>query len=198
VRERSKLGDRVILQNGARIGSDGFGQAPKGDGTFVKIPQVGRVVIEDDVEVGANTCIDRASFHETFVGQGTKFDNLVQVGHNVHIGKNCILVSQTGLSGSVELEDSVTLAGQVGVSGHLTIGEGATVGGKSGVTRDVPAGQLYTGYPSMPHARWKAIQAMLDMLLDSAEEEARLMMEAQQAVDGEPHTPDDEGPKGEA
>ncbi len=167
VREGCRIGNRVILQDGCRIGSDGYGFARNEHGCYEKIPQLGIVRIEDDVEIGANACVDRATFGETVVGRGTKTDNLVQVGHNCFIGGDCLLVAQVGLAGSVELEDHVTLAGQVGVSDHLHIGSGAIVGGKSGVTRDVPGHATYTGYPAMEHKEWKKLQAMLKNMVQT-------------------------------
>lgn len=144
----TEVGDRVIIHAGAVLGSDGFGFAPGPDG-LRKIPQIGVVRVGDDVEIGANTTIDRAVLEATAVGSGTKIDNLVQIGHNVHVGRHCILVGQVGISGSTKVGDNVTMAGQVGVSGHLSIGDGATLGPKSGVIRDVPAGESWGGIPAM-------------------------------------------------
>ena len=147
------LGARVYLYPGARIGQEGFGfanhmtsQGPR----FVSVPQLGRVLIGDDVEVGANSCIDRGSAQDTVIGAGTRIDNLVQIGHNVVIGKCCVLVAQSGIAGSTVLEDFVVLAAQVGVLGHLTVGRGAKIGGKSGVATDVPRGAEYFGIPAGP------------------------------------------------
>ncbi|MHB8766240.1 MAG: UDP-3-O-(3-hydroxymyristoyl)glucosamine N-acyltransferase, partial [Deferrisomatales bacterium] len=137
VREGCVLGDRVILQPGAVVGSDGFGYARDG-ARQVKIPQVGIVVLEDDVEVGAGSTIDRAALGETRIGRGTKIDNLVQVGHNVRVGEDCLLVAQVGVSGSTRIGDRVVLAGQVGVVGHITVGDGSVVGAQSGVGSDLP------------------------------------------------------------
>ena len=147
------LGDRVILGPGAVIGSCGFGFVPEGEGVR-KIPQVGRVVIEDDVEIGANTTVDRATLGETRIGRGTKIDNLVQVGHNVNIGKNVLIAAQVGLSGSVAIEDGAVLGGQVGVADHVVIGAGAQVGAKSGVGNHVPAGARVAGYPAVEVKHW--------------------------------------------
>lgn len=141
------IGDRVILHAGVRIGQDGFGFA-MGPGGHRKVPQIGRVVLQDDVEVGANTAIDRGSNRDTVVGEGTKIDNLVQVGHNVEIGRHCVIISQTGISGSTTLGDYAVTAGQAGLAGHLRIGAGAQIGAKSGVMNDVPAGERWFGIPA--------------------------------------------------
>lgn len=143
------LGKRCILYSGAVIGADGFGYVFS-SGKHVKIPQIGHVVLGDDVEVGANTTIDRATTGVTKIGNGTKIDNLVQIAHNCNIGQNCIIVSQVGLSGSVTLEDGVILAGQVGVKEHVTIGKGSIVGGQSGVLGDMPSGSTLWGTPARP------------------------------------------------
>jgi len=148
VRERCRLGDRVVLQPGAVIGSDGFGYVAASGGLH-KIPQIGIVVLEDEVEVGANTCVDRATTGETRIGRGSKIDNLVQVGHNVRIGRCCAISAQCGISGSCVLEDGVTLGGQVGIADHLTVGTGAKAGAQSGLARDVPPGQSVFGYPAV-------------------------------------------------
>jgi|SRR5579871_1393444 len=143
------LGDRVVIYPGARIGQDGFGFAMSGEG-FLSVPQLGRVVIEDDVEVGANTTIDRGSLHDTFIGAGSRLDNLVQIGHNVRLGRGCVIVSQAGISGSTILEDHVMVAGQAGLTGHLRIGSRARIGAQAGVMADVPAGADVVGSPAQP------------------------------------------------
>jgi UDP-3-O-[3-hydroxymyristoyl] glucosamine N-acyltransferase len=163
VREECVIGRGCILHSGVVIGGDGFGYAFDA-GRYHKVPQVGNVVIGDDVEIGANTTIDRATTGSTRVGEGTKIDNLVQIGHNVVIGRHCIIVAQVGIAGSTELEDFVTLGGQVGVGGHIRIGEHATVGGQSGVTKSVPGHAVWTGYPAMPHPMFKRIQAFIQRL----------------------------------
>jgi UDP-3-O-[3-hydroxymyristoyl] glucosamine N-acyltransferase len=144
-----ELGRRVRLQPGVVVGSDGFGYEFTG-GRHEKIPQVGNVVIGDDVEIGANSTLDRARFSQTTVGEGTKIDNLVQIAHNVTIGRHCILCSQVGISGSTKLEDYVVLGGQAGLGGHITIGKGAKAGGQAGITSDVPAGTFVNGTPAIP------------------------------------------------
>ena len=142
--------DRVRIHAGARLGSDGFGYVFR-DGMHAKIPHVGRCIVESDVEIGANTTIDRGSIDDTVIGAGTKIDNLVQVAHNVRIGRLCLLMSQVGIAGSVRVEDGCILAGQVGVSGHLTIGQGARLAAQAGVFGSIPAGETWSGYPARPH-----------------------------------------------
>ncbi|MCA0406416.1 MAG: UDP-3-O-(3-hydroxymyristoyl)glucosamine N-acyltransferase [Proteobacteria bacterium] len=141
------LGNRVIVHPGARIGQDGFGFA-MGPMGHLKVPQIGRVILQDDVDIGANTTIDRGANRDTVVGEGSKIDNLVQIGHNVQIGRHCVIVGQVGISGSTVLEDYVVLAGQVGVAGHLRIGMAAQVGAKSGVMTSIPAGAKFFGIPA--------------------------------------------------
>ncbi len=153
VREGVRIGARVVIHDGAVIGSDGFGFAPDGERYF-KIPQMGGVVIGDDVEIGANTTIDRGTLGDTVIGAGTKIDNLVQIAHNVEIGENSIIVSQVGISGSTVIGKHVTLAGQVGVAGHLGIGDNVIVGAQSGVTKDIAAGETVSGLPVIPHRDW--------------------------------------------
>jgi len=163
IRESVQIGKRVIIHSGTVVGSDGFGFAFHA-GKYTKIPQIGGVTIEDDVEIGANVAIDRAAMGQTVIGRGTKLDNLVQVGHNVKIGSDTILVSQVGISGSTQIGNYVTLAGQVGVAGHLSIGDKVVVGGKSGVTKDIPAGSMVSGFPSIPHKAWLKSQATFQQL----------------------------------
>jgi UDP-3-O-[3-hydroxymyristoyl] glucosamine N-acyltransferase len=146
----TQLGKRVSIHAGARIGSDGFGYVYK-DGRHEKIPHVGRCIVEDDVEIGAGTTIDRGSIDDTVIGAGTKIDNLVHVAHNVRIGRLCLIAAQVGISGSARIEDGVVLGGQVGLQGHHTIGKGARIGGQAGVLGDVPAGETWSGYPARPH-----------------------------------------------
>ena len=154
VGNRCIVGNRVILHSGVVIGSDGFGFEFVA-GKHVKIPQIGIVQVDDDVEIGANTTIDRARFGRTWIGEGTKIDNLVQIAHNVVIGKHCILVAQCAISGSTRLGNYVTLAGQVGVVGHLEIGDQVTVGAQSGVSKSLPAKGVYMGSPAVPAQEWR-------------------------------------------
>lgn len=146
----SQLGERVIVHTGAVIGSDGFGYVYR-DNRHERIPHVGRCLIGNDVEIGANTTIDRGSIGDTTIGAGTKIDNLVQIGHNVRIGRLCLLMAQVGIAGSSRIEDGVVLAGQAGISGHVTIGAGARIAAQAGVFGDVPAGETWSGYPARPH-----------------------------------------------
>jgi UDP-3-O-[3-hydroxymyristoyl] glucosamine N-acyltransferase len=161
----SSLGDRVVLHSGVVIGSDGFGFAAGGD-TMHKVPQIGRVIIEDDVEIGANSAIDRATLGETHIGQGTKIDNLVQIGHNVQVGKGSIIVAQVGIAGSTSLGERVILAGQVGVAGHLQIGDGCRVGAQSGINKSIPPNTDVSGSPSLPHRQYLRCAAVHQKLPD--------------------------------
>jgi UDP-3-O-[3-hydroxymyristoyl] glucosamine N-acyltransferase len=144
------VGRRVIVHAGARLGSDGFGYVHR-DGAHQKLPHVGRCVVDDDVEIGANTTIDRGSIDDTVIGAGTKIDNLVHIAHNVRVGKLCLVMAQVGVAGSARIEDGCVLAGQVGLSGHHTIGAGARLAAQAGVFGDVPAGETWSGYPARPH-----------------------------------------------
>lgn len=146
----TRLGDRVRLYTGVRIGVDGFGYTPGADG-LTRIPQVGRCIIGDDVEIGANCTVDRGALGDTSIGRGTKVDNLVHVAHNVKIGEDCIIVAQVGVAGSVVVGDGSQLGGQAGIAGHLTIGPGARIAAQAGVIGDVPGGGVYSGYPARPH-----------------------------------------------
>ena len=154
VRERIVIGNRVVIQNGAVIGSDGYGFVRRPDGTHQKIPQASIVVIEDDVEIGANTAIDRPAIGETRIQAGAKIDNLVQIGHGVTVGRNTLLAAQVGVAGSTSIGDNVTLAGQVGVAGHVTIGKGVRAVGQSGITNSVPDGTFVSGYPAIDNREW--------------------------------------------
>jgi len=160
------LGDRVCLYPGVRVGQDGFGFAIGPEG-FVSVPQIGRVVIGDDVEVGANTTIDRGSMHDTVIGAGTRIDNLVMIAHNVRIGRACVLVAQSGVSGSTVMEDQAVLAGQAGITGHLRVGRGARIGAQAGVMADVPAGAEVVGSPAQPvKAFFREVATMRRMIRD--------------------------------
>ena len=159
----TEVGARSIIHAGAVLGSDGFGYA-SGGGEHVKLPHVGRVVVEPDVEIGANTTVDRALLAETRIGEGTKIDNLVQVAHNVRVGRHCLLVSQVGIAGSTRLGDGVVLAGQAGVSGHLELGDGVRVAAASVVFKSLPAGGQYAGIPAIEAGRWRRQQALTGRL----------------------------------
>jgi UDP-3-O-[3-hydroxymyristoyl] glucosamine N-acyltransferase len=164
IRERITIGHRVILQDGAVIGSDGFGFARRPDGTHHKIPQIGGIVIEDDVEIGANAAVDRPAVGATRIGAGTKIDNLVQVAHGVTIGKNVLLAAQVGVAGSVTIEDDVTLAGQVGVAGHITLGKGVVATAQTGIPNSVEAGAFISGYPAIANRDWLRASAVFRRL----------------------------------
>lgn len=158
------IGDRVIVHSGCRIGQDGFGYHPGPKG-LRKVPQIGRVIIQDDVEIGANTTIDRGGMRDTVVGEGTKIDNLVQVAHNVTIGRHCVIASQSGISGSVTIGDGAMLGGQVGLADNLSIGEGARLAAKAGVMTDVPEGGRWGGAPAQPLREFFRLQVALQRLI---------------------------------
>jgi UDP-3-O-[3-hydroxymyristoyl] glucosamine N-acyltransferase len=164
IRERCTIGDRVIIQNGAVIGSDGYGFATRADGSHEKIPQAAPVVIEDDVEIGANTTIDRPAVGETRIKAGTKIDNLVQIGHGVVLGKHVLLAAQVGIAGSTVIGDNVIFGGQVGVGGHLTIGDRAKAVGQSGITNSVDADAFVSGYPAIDNSEWRRSSAVFRRL----------------------------------
>lgn len=187
IRERCVLGHRVVVQNGAVIGSDGFGFVPLKDGTYEKIPQPAVVVIEDDVEIGANTTIDRPAVGETRIGAGTKVDNLVQIAHGVTIGRNVMLAGQVGIAGSTAIEDGVILAGQVGVAGHLIIGKGTRATAQTGIPNSLAPGSFVSGYPAVDNREWLKSSALVRKLPELkkriAELEQRIAsLEAQLAV----------------
>lgn len=164
VREFCRVGHRVILQNGAVIGGDGLGFAKQQDGTWYKMQQSGPAVLEDDVEVQANACVDRATVGETRIGRGTKLDDLVLVGHASQVGKNTMLCGQVGLAGSTKVGNDCILAGQVGTAGHLSVGDGAVITAQSGIPNDVPARSLYSGYPAVDNRQWLKTMAALNRL----------------------------------
>ncbi len=157
----TEIGCRVVIHSGVRIGCDGFGFIPRASGTWEKIPQIGIVVIEDDVEIGANCSIDRATFGATRIGAGTKLGALVHVAHNCEIGKNCVMVGYVAFGGSTKIGDGCILAGQVGIADHVTIGKGVTIAGRSGVTKDIPDGVTVSGFPAREHREENRFQASL-------------------------------------
>jgi len=160
VREGCRIGERVIIHSAAVIGSDGFGFVTI-DGRHRKVPQVGNVVIGDDVEIGANVAIDRATTGSTVIKQGTKIDNLVHIGHNCVIGENCLVVAQTGISGSVTVGNNVTFAGQTGIAGHITIGDNCLFAARAGISGNIPSNSFYAGFPLQPHAEWLRTQGAI-------------------------------------
>ena len=164
IRERVQLGERCVVQDGAVIGSDGFGFAHREDGTHEKVPQIATVVIEDDVEIGANTTIDRPAVGETRIKAGTKIDNLVQIAHGVVVGRNSLLAAQVGIAGSTVVGDDVMFGGQVGVTGHVTVGDRVKASAKTGVTGHVPADLFITGYPHMENLDWRKAFAIVRRL----------------------------------
>jgi len=177
VRENCRIGDRVILQNGVVVGSDGFGFAPDGAGKWHKMRQAGIAAIGDDVEIQAHSAIDRATVGETRIGRGSKIDDLVLVGHACKIGEDTLLCGQVGLAGSTNVGSHCILAGQVGAAGHLTIGDGATVSSQSGVPSDVPPGAVYSGYPAMENRDWRKSVAVFNRLPELQKELRELRAE---------------------
>jgi len=165
VREDCVIGNRVILHNGCVIGSDGFGFAPQGDG-YIKIPQIGNVVIEDDVELGANTTIDRATLGSTAIHAGCKLDNLIQIAHNVVVGRNSVMAAQSGIAGSTEIGEHATIGGQVAITGHIKVGKNVSMAARTGVSKDSPDNVVLFGAPAQPIAKAKRIEAGLRHLPD--------------------------------
>jgi len=157
------VGNRVVIGDGTVIGFDGFGYAPSEAG-FEKIPQVGAIVIEDDVEIGANSCVDRATIGTTRIGKGTKLDNLIQIAHGVHIGENTVIAAQTGISGSASIGSGVMIGGQAGFAGHIEVGDRMMVGAQAGVTKDWDIKSLISGYPARPHGEAMRIDASSNQL----------------------------------
>ena len=176
IREGIRIGKRVIIHSGSVIGADGFGYA-RHAGSYFKIPQRGGVLIEDDVELGSNVSVDRATFGNTIIGHGTKIDNLVQIAHNVVIGPDTVIVAQAGISGSTRIGRGVTLAGQVGVVGHVRIGDDVTVGARSCVVQDIPSGSRVAGFPPIPHATWLKAAVCFETLPEMRRELRRLKAE---------------------
>jgi UDP-3-O-[3-hydroxymyristoyl] glucosamine N-acyltransferase len=166
IREDSRIGDRVILHNGVVIGSDGFGFQKAKDGSHIKIPQMGIVIIEDDVEIGANTTVDRGALGETVIKKGTKIDNLVQVAHSVEIGPDSILAAQTGIAGSSKVGKNFIAGGQVGIPDHITIGDDVIIAAKSGITKDLPSGSFVSGSPHLDIRVWRKAWAAIPQLYD--------------------------------
>lgn len=173
IRERCLIGNRVIVHNGTVIGSDGFGYVPDGR-KHVKVPQVGIVVIEDDVEIGANVTVDRAALERTVIGRGTKIDNLVQVAHNCVIGEDCIIVAQVGVAGSAILGNNVVIGGQAGLAGHIRICDNVMIGGQSGVTNSISEPGVYSGTPTIPHKEWLKASMTLPRLPEMRKKVAEL------------------------
>jgi UDP-3-O-[3-hydroxymyristoyl] glucosamine N-acyltransferase len=184
VRENCRIGNRVILQNGVVIGSDGFGFAREANGRWHKMRQAGVTVIGDDVEIQAHSAVDRATVGETQIGRGTKIDNLVQVGHACKVGEDTLLCGQVGLAGTTQIGSKVVLAGQVGCAGHLKVGDGAVVSAQSGVPTDVPAGAIYSGYPSMNNLDWRKSVAVFNRLPELQKELRDLRAEVAQLRNG--------------
>lgn len=176
--EGCRIGRNCIIHAGAVIGADGFGFAPNAQGGFDKIPQLGSVIIEDDVEIGANTCIDRAKTDSTIIRRGVKLDNLIQIGHNVQIGENTVSSAQTGIAGTSKVGRNCFLAGQVGIADHVTIGDRVKVGSKSGIDKDVPDNEIRMGYPAMPgmsfHRSWSVFKVLPDLSRKVTELEKQL------------------------
>jgi len=158
IREGVTVGARCIIHTGVALGSDGFGFVPI-EGRQFKIPQVGNLIVGDDVEIGANSAVDRATFGTTVIGRGTKIDNLVQIGHNVQIGEDCVVSGMSGIAGSAVIGDHVTIAGQAGINGHIVVGDGVTVGGRAGVTKSIEPGKIVSGFPAIDHDADQRMQA---------------------------------------
>ncbi|MBU1124635.1 MAG: UDP-3-O-(3-hydroxymyristoyl)glucosamine N-acyltransferase [Candidatus Omnitrophica bacterium] len=180
IREKVRIGARVIIHSGTVIGSDGFGFVTI-KGVHHKIPQVGTVEIQDDVEIGANVAIDRARFDTTIIGKGSKIDNLVHIAHNVVIGENTLVIAQVGISGSTTIGRGVTLAGQAGLVGHITVGDGAVVAAQAGVTKSVPPGIIVSGYPAKPHDQAKRVNACIQKLPKLYKEVAELKKKSEES-----------------
>lgn len=174
LRERVTVGDRAILHPGVVVGSDGYGFARQPDGTHYKIPQIGTVVLEDDVELGANTTIDRPPVGETRIGAGTKIDNLVQIAHGIRVGRRVLIAAQTGIAGSTTLEDDVVFGGQVGVAGHITVARGTVATAQSGITNSTQPGSFLSGTPAVPNAEWRKASVLVRRLPEMRQRIAEL------------------------
>jgi len=194
VREGTRIGHRVVLQSGAVVGGDGFGYVPLPDGTVVPNPQTGHVVLEDEVEIGANTTVDRATLGATHIGRGTKIDNLVMIAHGCELGQGVLLAAQVGLSGSTKVGAGVQMGGQVGVAGHLTIGDKTRVAAKSGIPNDVPPDSVIGGYPAVDIFSWRRYSALLPRLPDLVRRLRRVERAIGRLVGGQESQ---EGQKGE-
>jgi len=184
VREGCRVGNRVLLQNGVVVGSDGFGFAREANGRWYKMRQAGITIVEDDVEIQAHSAIDRATIGETHIGRGTKIDNLVQVGHACKVGEDTLLCGQVGLAGTTRVGSKCMLAGQVGAAGHLTIGDGAILTAQSGVPTDVPPGAIYSGYPAMANLAWRKSVAVFNRLPEVQRELRELRAEVERLREG--------------
>ncbi len=189
VREGCVIGNRVVLQNGVVVGSDGFGFAREANGRWYKMRQAGPAIVEDDVEIQAHTAIDRATIGETRIGRGTKIDNLVQVGHACKVGEDTLLCGQVGLAGTTRVGNKCILAGQVGCAGHLTVGDGATLTAQSGVPTDVPPGAVYSGYPAMANLAWRKSVAVFNRLPE-LQRELRELREEVERLRGRTSSPE--------
>ena len=183
IREFCKVGKRCVIHSSAVIGSDGFGFTTA-DGVHTKVPQIGNVIIEDDVEIGAHVGIDRAAMGSTIIGHGTKIDNLVHIGHNCKIGANCLIVAQTGISGSTTVGDNVTFGGQVGTVGHITIGGNSVYAARSGISKNMPEGFFGAGFPIQSHSDWLRQQATLRRVPELLEKIHRLEYEIEMIKEG--------------
>jgi UDP-3-O-[3-hydroxymyristoyl] glucosamine N-acyltransferase len=174
IREEVRVGSRVVIHNGVVIGSDGFGYLKADDGSYIKIPQKGTVVIEDDVEIGANATIDRAALGQTIVRKGTKIDNLVMIAHNVEIGENSILTAQVGIAGSSKVGKNAVLGGQAGIADHIAVGDNVIIAAKSGVTKDIPANAFVSGSPHLDIRDWRKVWALMPQMYDIVKDFKRL------------------------
>ncbi len=181
--EECVIGNDVTIHAGSVIGADGFGWAPQEDGSYHRIPQIGNVVIEDGVDIGANTCIDRATMGSTVIGKGVKLDNLIQIGHNVTVGENTVIAAQTGVAGSSKVGAGCMFAGQVGIAGHIAVGNGVKLGSKSGVSNTIVDGETYMGYPAVPIGRFQRTNAVFRNLPELAADIHKLKKDVAKIAD---------------